>query len=126
MPASRAPLAVRACIICFLLITAGPNLHELLSYPKNDPRYSDFKIFMTAGELVGSGYGVEIYRFDAQEQAQFRLYPTMRAGGLLPFNHPAYEVLLFLPLAKLGYAAAFRLWLAVKLALLAVAVCKLC
>src|SRR5208283_5329760 len=65
----------------------------------------------TANDLVlCSRSGCDLYHFDAQEKAQIRLYPETRTSGLLPFNHLAYELLLYWPVSGLSYRMALLVW----------------
>lgn len=65
---------------------------------------------MTGVDMVSSGQRHELYQFESQKRAQIRLYPETRTDGLLPFNHPAFELLLYWPVAELSYRMAFVVW----------------
>ncbi len=82
----------------------------MLWYFSHGPVVTDLRIFMTGIDLVASGHGDQLYHFDAQAKAQFRLYPETRTSGLLPFNHPAYELLLYWPVSGLSYQMALLVW----------------
>ncbi len=90
----------------------------MLWYISHGPVVSDLRIFMTGVEMVTSGEGRQLYHFDAQEKAQVRLYPETRTSGLLPFNHLAYELLLYWPLSRLSYRTALLVWALVNTGLL--------
>jgi hypothetical protein len=76
----------------------------------------DFRHLYTAGYMVRTGHGPEIYDFPASAAYQERLVGT---GGLnLPFNHFAYEALLFLPLSYLSYKSAYLVFMGVNFALI--------
>jgi hypothetical protein len=77
---------------------------------------ADFSIFYVGGRIIHAGLGERLY--DLTLQAQFHS-PFYRLKPL-PFNHPAYELLPFLPLASLPFATAFWIWNAVNAALLGV------
>jgi hypothetical protein len=83
---------------------------------KADP---DFTAFYTAGTLLREGRGDQIYNARAQEEAQraFAADSDIRQGPL-PYIHPAYEGLLFLPLTFLPYREAFVVWDALNLGML--------
>lgn len=75
----------------------------------------DFLAFYTAGQIVACGEGEQLYDFETQARLQKELvgrpYP-------LPFYHPPFEALLFVPLAWLPYPAAYVAWAAANLAIL--------
>jgi hypothetical protein len=82
--------------------------------------YSDFTIYYTAGTIVRQGLGRQLY----DDQTQFRVQQDFAKEvsirqGPLPFNHPAFEALLFAPFTYFPYPAAFALWDLVNLAMLA-------
>jgi Glycosyltransferase family 87 len=71
---------------------------------------TDFRIFMTGVSMVASGQGHQLYHFDAQEKAQVHLYPETRTSGLLPYNHPAYELLFYWPVSGFSHRTALLVW----------------
>ena len=83
---------------------------------KADP---DFTAFYTAGTLLRESRGDQIYNARAQEEAQqaFATDSDIRQGPL-PYIHPPYEALLFLPLTFLPYREAFVVWDALNLCML--------
>ncbi len=83
---------------------------------KADP---DFTAFYTAGKLLREGRGNELYKARAQEeiQQQFATDSDIRRGPL-PYIHPSFEALLFLPLSSLAYLDAFLVWEAFNLGML--------
>jgi hypothetical protein len=83
---------------------------------KADP---DFTAFYTAGTLLREGRGNELYKAGAQEevQQQFATDSDIRRGPL-PYIHPSFEALLFLPLSFLAYPDAFLVWEAFNLGML--------
>jgi hypothetical protein len=80
----------------------------------------DFSIFYTAGQIVRDGHGRRLYDDALQESLQrsFSLRAVQRRGTILPYNHPPFEAVLFVPLARLSYLTAYVTWLGVNLALL--------
>jgi hypothetical protein len=97
-------------LVVFCLISIGVSGRQMLWYFSHGPAVTDLRIFMTGIDLVSSGQGSELYHFDAQQKAQFQLYPETRTSGLLPFNHPAYELLLYWPISGLSYQLALLVW----------------
>ncbi|MGB7434832.1 MAG: glycosyltransferase family 87 protein [Candidatus Acidiferrum sp.] len=104
------PRMAQVGLIGILLICALVNARQVAWYWSHGPANSDLKIFMTPLEMMRTGQRQQIHRFDAQEATQNRLYPETRQVGLLPFNHLAYELLFYWPLARLNYRAALVVW----------------
>lgn len=82
--------------------------------------YADFTIFYTAGTIVRLGLGNHLY----DDALQYRVQQSFASGveirkGPLPYNHPAYEALLFVPLSLLDYPTAYAVWDLISLASLA-------
>ena len=79
----------------------------------------DFSIFYTAGEILRSGRGYELYDDTVQEAVQRSFAPMslQKRGSFIPFNHPPFEALVFLPFARLPYLGAYFVWLAINLGL---------
>jgi len=82
--------------------------------------YGDFASFYTAGTLVRSGLGAELYNYKAQwkVQQEFASEVEIRQGPL-PYIRPPFEALLFSAFARWPYVPALLLWTALKLSLLA-------
>jgi hypothetical protein len=79
---------------------------------------ADFRRLYTAGHMVWFGDARQLYSYDAQLSLEHLL---IGPGDIaLPFNHLAYEALLYSPFSVLGYRQAYLLSLAVNLALLGV------
>lgn len=81
--------------------------------------YPDFTIFYTVGKLLREGAGSQLYEPQAQlrVQEQFGDIPSQREP--LPYTHPPFEGLIFLPLVLLPYGWAFAAWDVLNLLLLA-------
>ncbi len=77
---------------------------------------ADFRQLYTAGYLVRSGRGHQLYDYDTQLHFQNEL--VSHGDIALPFIRPAYQALLFAPLSLLPYRTAYFAFLAVNLALL--------
>ena len=79
----------------------------------------DFSIFYTAGEILHEGRGFELYDDRVQEKVQRSFSPIglEKRRSILPYNHPPFEALVFVPLVRLPYSAAYLVWLAVNLGL---------
>lgn len=79
---------------------------------------ADFRQLYTAGYMVRLGSAQQLYSYDAQLYFQHLL---VGPGDIaLPFNHLAYEALLYSPFSLLPYRQAYFVFLAVNLVFLAV------
>lgn len=65
---------------------------------------ADFRHLYTAGYMVRSGHGPDLYNYEFEEQLQSRI---VSPGRPLPFDHLAYEALLFAPFSLLRYSTAY-------------------
>ena len=81
----------------------------------------DFTSFYGAGKILRDGHGADLYDLGTQHKAQdeFSSNADIRKGPL-PYIHPPYEALLFVPLTFLPYTAAFTLWEGLNLLFLCV------
>jgi hypothetical protein len=113
--------------VAFLLamvLCHGAMLLEML--PMLRSGYQDFTIFYTAGRLVRSGQTADLYDLSAQYRTQQEFAPDVHIRrGALPYNHPPFEALLFLPFTFVGYPLAYALWTVLNLAMLAIALAML-
>jgi len=75
---------------------------------RGDP---DFTVFYTAGKMLRQGQGTQLYsaRVQMAVQAEFARNSDIRRGPL-PYLHPPFEALFFLPLTFLAYPQAFAAW----------------
>jgi Glycosyltransferase family 87 len=81
--------------------------------------FADFSTFYSAARIVQSGMGNQLYSTTVQAHVQSMLYPNaVTRNGLLPYIHPPFEVLLYLPLAFFPYPVAFFIWGTVNMLLL--------
>src|SRR5712692_8010920 len=76
----------------------------------------DFRQLYTGGYMLRSRHARELYDYDAQKTFQDAL--ISREQIALPFNHLAYEALLFAPFSLLPFRTAYSAFLALNLALL--------
>jgi hypothetical protein len=79
----------------------------------------DFSIFYTAGQIVHQGRGADLYDDHLQEEIQRSFSPEgiRKRGSILPYNHPPFEAILFVPLARFSYLTAYFIWLALNIML---------
>ena len=84
--------------------------------------YQDFTIFYTSGRLLRSGEASSLYNLATQYRMQLTFTHVPIRQGPLPFNHPPFEALLFVPFTMLDYWPAYLLWTALNLIMLAASV----
>jgi hypothetical protein len=81
----------------------------------------DFAIYYCAGHVVREGLGHQLYdpasRFKVQEQFATAV-PLFR--GPLPWTHPPFEALFFVPFSYFSYLTAYLLWNLLNLALVGI------
>lgn len=71
----------------------------------------DLRIFYTAGLMLRRGQGHSLYddSWQLKTQAEFvRLRPGLDAP--MPYNHPPFEAILYVPLTLLPFLRAYSLW----------------
>jgi len=73
--------------------------------------YQDFTIFYTAGKILRQGLGHQLYDRKVQYAVEESItgHIAFRLGPL-PYNHPPFEALIFVPLTLLSYQQAFVAW----------------
>lgn len=78
--------------------------------------FPDFTIFYTAGKILKQGKGAQLYDDRLQETVQSSFAPAAVAkrGSILPFNHPPFEALFFLPFTAFSFLTAYFVWLALN------------
>ena len=83
---------------------------------RGDP---DFTVFYTASNILRKGLGPQLYnpRVQLAVQAEFARNSDIRRGPL-PYIHPPFEGLFFLPFTFLPYTYAFTAWNLINLAFL--------
>ena len=82
------------------------NMRHVMAH--GDP---DFTVYYTAGRMLREGQGHQLYDPRAQlaTQREFASRAQTR-NNPLPYIHPPFEGLIFLPLTFLPYTTAFALW----------------
>ncbi len=78
--------------------------------------YPDFSTFYSGASIIRQGLGRQLY----DEQTQYKVQLQFAAGvkirqGPLPYIHPPFEALLFIPFTWAPYPVAFVLWDVVNL-----------
>lgn len=82
--------------------------------------HSDFRAFYTAGYMVRTGHGRELYDYEAEKRFEDRLASPEAVA--MSFIHAPYEALVYVPFSALSYRSAYACFLVFNIALLALAV----
>lgn len=101
-------------LFSFITLTIG-----IMALPQA-ARYYDFRAFYTAGYLV-LHHPSQLFNLQTQGLVQDALVAPIHPA--LPYYHPAFEALLYAPLALLTYRTAYILYAVFNLLLLAVCYC---
>ena len=73
--------------------------------------YPDFTVLYTGGMILRQGLGPRLYDATTQQRVQEEFAGSMDSRrGPLPYIHPPFEALIFVPLTRLSYRGAFLLW----------------
>jgi hypothetical protein len=113
-------------VAAFLLAMTLCNVALLLQVsPLLRKGYQDFTIFYTSARLLRSGQASALYDLAAQYRMQLTFTDVSIRQGPLPFNHPPFEALLFLPFTGLNYWPAYLVWTALNSVMLALSVALL-
>jgi len=106
-------LFTMACLDLAPFLQFAPNLRK---------GYQDFAIYYTSGLLIREGRSAELYDLNVQYREQLTFAEVPIRQGALPFNHPPFETLLFVPLTFLGFWPAYVLWTLLSLTMLSASV----
>jgi hypothetical protein len=93
--------------------------------PKLRNGYQDFVIYYGAGKNVLEGRADLLYNLANQYRTQLTFANAPIRRGALPYNHPPFEAVFFVPLALLSFWPAYLVWTALNLAMLAAIVIML-
>jgi hypothetical protein len=110
------PIVIAVAFLLFCLSVIG----LLLTLPLARSGRVDFRHLYTAGYMVRTGHAAEIYDYAKNEKFQNEL--VGHAEGALPFNHLAYESLIYVPFSFLTYQHAYFAFMAVNLIVLAASI----
>jgi hypothetical protein len=72
--------------------------------------YPDFTAFYAAGKTLHDGLGTSLYDLRTEYRVQGEFANISSRNGPLPYIHPPFEALVFLPLSLLPYTQAFVVW----------------
>ena len=119
-------LTLRYRLLVRVLLATGLALNGSMVWQDWDlvrKGYPDFTIFYSAGSIVRAGMARSLYDESVEFQVQRRFAPDVSIRhGALPYNHPPFEALLFVPFTYLPYLPAYLAWNLVNLGLLGLAV----
>lgn len=106
----------RLLIVCMLAV----HIFFLWSIRGLIPRgYADFTVYYTAAKMLREGLGGQLYSAGAQLRVQQEFIAARDLHHVpLPYIHPPFEALIFLPLTFLPYTAAYMAWNCINLAML--------
>jgi glycosyl transferase family 87 len=105
-----------------LLVAGILCLHSVFFISLRKPieqGYPDFTVFYTAAKILRNGLGHQLYVGHTQYEVQtgFTGHLPSRLGPL-PYIHPPFEALIFVPLTLLPYRQAYLIWDLLNLAAL--------
>ena len=72
--------------------------------------HPDFTAFYAAGKILHEGLGASLYDLRTEYRVQGQFANISSRHGPLPYIHPPFEALVFLPLSLLPYTQAFVAW----------------
>lgn len=104
-------------VLCALSLYFGFRGESFMGRPLG----GDFVQFYAAGKILNSASADKIYDIPTIVRVEHESCSTMPATQMLLFGNPPYIAELFRPLALLPYAEAYCIWLAIALALYALA-----
>jgi hypothetical protein len=81
---------------------------------------SDFSSFYTAAQMLHQGKAHQLYDLKSQEIVQTSILPigVKERHAILPYTHPPFETVIFLPLAQVSYVPAYWIWFGINIGLL--------
>jgi len=109
---------IRNNLAIFLLAMIGLHLFMLWQERWALPiGFPDFSIFYTAGTILRTGHGSQLYDQALQEsvQASFAAGGIANRGSILPYFHPPFEAVFFVPFTWTSYFNAYLIFAVVNL-----------
>jgi len=109
--------------VAYALLAGTLLIHAFLFWREREiigKGYPDFTIFYSAGLITRHGLAHQLY----DNALQYRIQRDFASGvvtrhGNLPYNHPPFETLIFVPLTYLPYLQAYVVWDLLGLGMLA-------
>ena len=108
--------AVNARPLCWLILTGTLAAHLLIFWINRQSIAKgslDFVAFYAAAQIVKNGQGEHLYNIETQRLFQ-QQFSSFQENPLL-YNHPPFEMLVYLPLAYFSFPTAFILWTVLNL-----------
>lgn len=106
---SRGKQRLAGLFLLSMTVMLGANAVDYV--PRLRLGYQDFTAFYGGGELVRRGQATQLYDLREQYKLQKQFAPDVPVRHTaLPYNHPPFEALLFVPLTYLSYLPAYLLW----------------
>jgi len=120
-PTQEPPYYVKALAMALPAVMLGLQISGWIFFlPGAMQGHCDFRHLYTAGYMVRTGHRGELYDYGVEQRFQDDL--VSHEAVALPFNHLAYESLIFIPYSFLSYRSAYFLFLATNVLLLAFAI----
>ena len=117
---------IRRVILYCLVIFSGIFFVRILGLmiTSKNTMYSDFIAFFTAAKMVASGVASQLYNLDIQASFQQKIiYPYRHE--LLPYFHPPFQIIAWLPLTIMPVRWAYWLWVIISLGIIIVSLIAL-
>src|SRR5216683_1430311 len=119
-PVQEVPYYVRALAMALPAVMLGLQISGWIFFlPGAMQGHCDFRHLYTAGYMIRTGHRGELYDYGVEQRFQDDV--VSREAIALPFNHLAYESLIFAPYSFVSYRAGYFLFLATNGLLLAFA-----
>src|SRR5262249_19523280 len=113
----EAPYYVRALAMGLPAICFGLTIQPWLDLKRLvQSGGADLRLLYTGAYMVRTGHGSQLYDYASQKSFQDSLVSVRSIP--IPFTHPPFESLIFVPFSYLSYPAAFICWLVVNLLML--------
>lgn len=109
-----AALLLCICTFNFILLWAQRDKMEF--------GWADFRSSYSEGILYRENPASKMYDYSLQAEIQNQLFPKVSHPGIaLAYDHPPYELWIFLPFSYLSYAGAYYAWVGLTLLLAVIA-----
>jgi len=115
----------RVILYCLVIFSAifFVRILGLIITPKNT-MYSDFIAFFTAAKMVTNGVAGQLYNLDMQAAFQQKIIHPYR-HELLPYFHPPFQTIVWLPLTIMPVKWAYWVWVIISLGIIIVSLIAL-
>ena len=113
---------IRRVILCVLILFSGILFSKtlILQMSPQASLQSDFIAFFTAAKMVASGAASHLYDLDIQAAFQKEIIGPYR-HELLPYFHPPFQIIAYLPLTVMPLRWAYQVWMIISLGIITVA-----